>query len=111
MKTKLTQEEFQLIINNYRNNGLDTTELEQARDEAFSHSRSPLPVQICSKCHRETKQIIGGLCPDCYRDKLDIIGLKRLERQRYQSALRRGEISLTQLGAGLLDTPSEAHPQ
>lgn len=59
----------------------------------------------CSGCHRETMQLIEGLCPQCRRDaeaeRAEKLGDKR-ERRYYKDQLRKGTISLHQMREGRL---------
>lgn len=81
-KTRLTKEEFLTVIENYRRNGRDTAELEEAFREEFPdgpeteastlgeriadlRSRSPVTEGACCLCGTEGS-LHGGVCEKCF---------------------------------------------
>ena len=83
---KLTKEEFLAIIDNYRNNGRDTTELEKTLEEAFpntvEHKHEIPTIDVDAKIAELRKQssvtegscsicgakgyLLGGVCETCF---------------------------------------------
>lgn len=80
--TRLTREEFLQVIDNYRNNGRDTAELERALEEAFPSTvrgetptvdakiaelrkQSPVTEGDCSICGTRST-LLGGVCETCF---------------------------------------------
>jgi hypothetical protein len=79
---RLTKEDFLTVIENYRRNGRDTTELEKAFQEAFPdsakdetltvearvaelRSQSPVTEGTCYLCGAEGT-LRGGVCETCF---------------------------------------------
>lgn len=82
--TRLTKEEFLAVIDNYRNHGRDTTELEKALQEAFPNTiehkhetltidekiaelreQSPVTEGNCGICGTRGT-LLGGVCETCF---------------------------------------------
>jgi len=84
--TRLTKEEFLAVIDNYRNTGRDTAELEKALQEAFPNTvehkhetsamdiaakitelreQSPVTEGNCSICGTNGT-LLGGVCEACF---------------------------------------------
>jgi hypothetical protein len=101
--TRLTKEEFLSIIENYRNHGRDTTELEKFLQEAFPETsknetasvnqmvaelwkKSPVTQGKCSLCGAEGT-LISDVCEKCFvpwatRVSEDSIARMRRNKQR-----------------------------
>lgn len=65
--TRLTKEEFLAVIDNYRNNGRDTTELEKALQEAFPSTPENKPLTVDAEIAklREQSPVTEGDCSIC----------------------------------------------
>lgn len=84
-KTTLTKQEFEVIIKNYKDQGRDTTDLEQVLNDTFPSTRknegskdmflsqkvaelreaSPVTQGQCPLCNREGR-LISGVCETCF---------------------------------------------
>jgi hypothetical protein len=95
---RLTREEFLEIIENYRNHGRDTAELEQALREAFPSTagdgipqvdemvtelreKSPMTEGICCVCGAEGT-LLSGVCETCFLPWATKIAEDRIARMR-----------------------------
>jgi len=58
-------------------------------------------LSVCNICRRPAN-LINGLCPVCYRNTLDVNLAERINREAYRKALKKGDISLSQMRDDIL---------